>query len=141
MGCSHSTSRSNASASPYLPTSAAVATTSSTRALPLSVPSPRTSSHAPTLTQTQSRSRRTLAPGEHLNAPLRPHTWNSSSKRTWTPSQLLKERTEFFDTRVTGHAEIWGSLRLVTDLLRAGEVESAQGILDAAAITVPTGDL
>ena len=87
----------------------------------------------------RSRNRRPLAPGEQFNAPLRPHVW--TSKKQWTRSQLNRERQEFFDTRVTGHAEIWATLKVVIDLLADGEITTAQGILDAAAITVPTGDL
>ncbi|KAK0509379.1 hypothetical protein JMJ35_007773 [Cladonia borealis] len=54
---------------------------------------------------------------------------------------LDRERQEFFDTRVTGHAEIWSTLKVVIGLLANGDITTAQGILDAAAITVPTGDL
>ncbi|KAL8800441.1 MAG: hypothetical protein Q9182_005194, partial [Xanthomendoza sp. 2 TL-2023] len=119
--------------------------------------SPRTSSHTPTLTQPPSTSRRHLPAHEHFNAPLRPHkpspttttttTTSSSSSRptrppkTWTPSTLRKERAEFFETRVTGQAEIWGSLRLVCEALWEGDVATAQGIVDAVGVTVPTGDL
>ena len=52
-----------------------------------------------------------------------------------------RERQEFFETRVTGHAEIWASLKVVVGLLADGDITTAQSILDAAAITVPTGDL
>lgn len=52
-----------------------------------------------------------------------------------------RERRDFFDTRVTGHAEIWASLKGVVGLLADGDIATAQSILDAAAITVPTGDL
>ena len=55
--------------------------------------------------------------------------------------QLDRERREFFDTRVTGHAEIWATLKVVVGLLADGDITTAQSILDAAAITVPTGDL
>ena len=54
---------------------------------------------------------------------------------------MEKERQEFFDTRVTGHTEIWATLKVVVGLLADGDISTAQGILDAAAITVPTGDL
>ena len=64
-----------------------------------------------------------------------------TSKRQWTKSELLKERRDFFDTRVTGHAEIWATLELVIGLLAEGDIATAQSILDAAAVTVPTGDL
>lgn len=77
--------------------------------------------------------------GEQFNAPLRPHVW--TAKKQWNRSQLDRERQEFFDTRVTGHAEIWATLKVVVGLLADGDINTAQSILDAAAITVPTGDL
>ena len=95
------------------------------------------SSHTPE-TQ-QPRSRRRIGLREQFNAPLRRHPW--TSKKQWTRSQLIRERHEFFDTRVTGREEIWASLKAVVDLLVAGDIQTAQSILDAAAITVPTGDL
>ena len=52
-----------------------------------------------------------------------------------------RERQEFFETRVTGHAEIWSTLRVVVQLLADGDTVTAQSIVDAAAVTVPTGDL
>ena len=64
-----------------------------------------------------------------------------ASKKPWTRSQLDRERREFFDTRVSGHAEIWATLRTVVELLADGDIATAQSIIDAAAITVPTGDL
>ena len=64
-----------------------------------------------------------------------------TAKRQWNRSQLDRERQEFFDTRVTGHAEIWATLKVVVGLLADGDITTAQSILDAAAITVPTGDL
>ncbi|KAL4786049.1 hypothetical protein BJX76DRAFT_140350 [Aspergillus varians] len=62
---------------------------------------------------------------EHINAPIRPHTWHSK-RRTWTRALLDRERTEFFETRVTGRPE---------------DFATAQSIIDAAGVTVPTGDL
>ncbi len=64
-----------------------------------------------------------------------------TAKRQWTRSELARERQEFFDTRVTGHVEIWATLKSVVELLADGDIATAQTILDAAAITVPTGDL
>ncbi|KAL8863022.1 MAG: hypothetical protein Q9178_000395 [Gyalolechia marmorata] len=150
MGCCHSTARSNPSSTPYLPQQSL--TTSSSRAIAqrphgrASPPSLRTSSHTPTLTYPSSHSRRHLPAHEHFNAPLRPHKPSASSSsrhppKTWTPSELRKEREEFFETRVTGRAEIWGSLKLCCESLREGDVATAQGILDAVGVTVPTGDL
>lgn len=54
-------------------------------------------------------------------------------------TRLKKERDDFFDTQVSGDAEVWGALRLVTSLLREGELLEAQGIFDAAGATCPTG--
>jgi hypothetical protein len=42
---------------------------------------------------------------------------------------------------VTGRQEIWAALRTVTELIRSGELDTAQGILDASGITTPTGTL
>ncbi|KAI4130179.1 MAG: hypothetical protein LQ347_003489 [Umbilicaria vellea] len=76
---------------------------------------------------------------EQFNSPLRPHVWNS--KRQWTRPELDQEREEFFDTRVTGRQEIWGTLKMAVSLLADGQVQNAQGILDASGVTIPTGDL
>ncbi|KAL3463321.1 hypothetical protein BJX64DRAFT_257530 [Aspergillus heterothallicus] len=77
---------------------------------------------------------------EHLNAPIRPHVWNSKRRR-WTRSLLDQERTEFFETRVTGRPEVWAALSAALNLLRANDLVTAQSIVDAAGLTVPTGDL
>ena len=57
----------------------------------------------------------------------------------WTRSRLASEREAFFDTRVTGSAEVWNALRLVCECLRRGDVAQAQGILDAVGLNVPDG--
>ena len=54
---------------------------------------------------------------------------------------MERERAEFFETRVTGHTEIWDTLKIVVGLVQDGDIPTAQSILDAAAITLPTGDL
>jgi len=135
MGCCQSSSRAQEhSSSPYSPSNAHG--DSSSRAInsnPSAVPqteSPRTSHHG--------RSRRRLGLGEHFNQPIRRHVW--TSKRQWTREGLDKEREEFFDTRVTGRPEIWRTLRMVVELMDT-ELDTAQGVLDAALVTVPTGDL
>lgn len=82
-----------------------------------------------------------MALNEHYNVPLvAPKLWSSTS-RTWTRSELARERNEFFETRVTGRPEIWGALKEVTALVRQGNLVDAQGIIDAAGITLPTGRL
>ena len=42
---------------------------------------------------------------------------------------------------MTGHVEIWATLKIVVGLVQEGDIPTAQSILDAAAITLPTGDL
>lgn len=76
---------------------------------------------------------------EHFNEPLRPHVWTSD--RLWTHAELQREREEFFETRVTGRQEIWGTLKMVVDLMLAGDLQTSQGIIDAAGVTLPRGDL
>jgi len=51
---------------------------------------------------------------------------------------LQRARDEFWDTRVTGRAEVWGALRVAVEMLEV-DLQTAQGIVDAAGITVPTG--
>lgn len=65
----------------------------------------------------------------------------TSKRRAWTRAQLDREREEFFDTRVTGRAEIWAAVSTAITLMQAGDITTAQGIIDAAGITVPTGNL
>lgn len=79
---------------------------------------------------------------------------------------MRRERIEFFDTRVTGREEIWQTLRAALEVLWAADeaarnsqhhrvsedggpseedpvvaLATAQSIIDAADITLPTGDL
>jgi hypothetical protein len=87
---------------------------------------------------------------ERLNRPLRLHVW-TDKKRRWTRHDLDKERKEFFDTRVTGRAEIWQALNGALEILWAGGdpndgsndggIGTAQMILEAAGVTLATGDL
>jgi hypothetical protein len=92
-------------------------------------------------TQPRQRTRRPNLPlNEHYNEPVRNHMWRSK-RRTWTRAQLDRERAEFFETRVAGRPEIWAAVSMVVSLIRNGDLVTAQGILDAAGITVPTGDL
>ncbi|CRK35837.1 hypothetical protein BN1708_019832, partial [Verticillium longisporum] len=102
--------------------------------------------------QSRRRSRRENAPlDEHINKPLRRHAWTSTS-RTWTRAALARERTDFFDTRVTGRAEVWetlhAALRVLWDPAAQGAADdgtnglaTAQGFLTAAEVTLPTGNL
>lgn len=71
---------------------------------------------------------------------MRLHVWYSK-RRVWTRAELDRERDEFFETRVTGRPEIWAALSTTISLLRGGDLATAQGIVDAAGVTIPTGDL
>lgn len=102
-----------------------------------------------------------------FNAPLKPHYWDPKDRR-WKQTELDTERTSFWDTRVTARPEIWASLHLVCDSLicipahivkaltlpnltlpyddgrmigAREKLSNAQAIIDAAGITLPTGDL
>jgi hypothetical protein len=108
---------------------------------PPSLTSRGTASRSNVSTPRHSSATRPVALHEHYNVPLQlPSPWRSVD-RTWTHSQLERERSEFFETRVTGHPEIWGALKNVSELLREGELATAQGILEAAGVTTPTGNL
>lgn len=84
----------------------------------------------------------------HINRPLRFHVW-SSVGRFWTRAELDQERTDFFDTRVAEHKEIWQAIHTALAVLWTGGegvdddegLATAQQILAAAEITVPSGDL
>ncbi|KAK9774647.1 hypothetical protein SCAR479_08732 [Seiridium cardinale] len=117
-------------------------------------PHPRTSSSE------ASRRRREQRPlDQHIDKPLRWHVWHSKN-RIWTRAQLDKEREDFFDTRVTGRPEVWQTIHAAlrelwdadTSRRVAAKVDGdatqddpalgiAQGILRAAEVTLPTGDM
>ncbi|KAH0544972.1 hypothetical protein FGG08_000898 [Glutinoglossum americanum] len=82
--------------------------------------------------------RRPLGLGEHFNQPLKRHVW--TAQRQWTREQLDREREEYFDTRVTGRQETWSAIRMAVEAMTE-DLDTAQTILDAAGITIPTGDL
>ncbi|KAK3400191.1 hypothetical protein B0T20DRAFT_179214 [Sordaria brevicollis] len=133
------------------------------------------------------RSRHSRNLSQHINKPLKRHEWISEN-RQWTRSALDRERTEFFDTRVTGRQEIWQTIHAALEILwhqaqkdaaiaasiaqqngdgtlaapsdyegedrhtqhsddeeeendRSIALATAQTILGAAEITLPTGDL
>ncbi|KAI3331582.1 ubiquitin domain-containing protein [Xylariaceae sp. AK1471] len=105
-----------------------------------------------------SHNQRTRQPlSQHIDKPLRRHEWVSKD-RAWTRTELDLQRTEFFDTRVTGRPEVWLVLRTALEVMweadsrRAagleiadddgtGDLATAQGLLKAAEVTLPTGDL
>ncbi|KAK5086282.1 hypothetical protein LTR70_007344 [Exophiala xenobiotica] len=109
---------------------------------PANAHGPSTSNFSTPRTSTTGRPiQRSESLAEHYNVPLAaPKPWKSTD-RTWTRSQLRREREEFFETQVTGQQEIWGALKEVCELLRHGHLADAQGIIHAAAITLPTGHL
>lgn len=98
---------------------------------------------------------------------MRRQEW-ASKDRSWSRNSLDRERTEFFDTRVSGHSEIWQTLKAALEVLWEADIAhqptptsldgteteadsdehnpavalaTAQSILDAADITLPTGNL
>ncbi|KAM0449962.1 hypothetical protein ACHAO4_006839 [Trichoderma viride] len=87
---------------------------------------------------------------QHINRPLRKHEWTSGQRR-WTRRELAKEREEFFETRVVCRPEIWQTLHAALQVLWDANPEdsqdedsalaTAQTILNAAEISLPTGDL
>ncbi|KAI0834410.1 hypothetical protein F5Y06DRAFT_279191 [Hypoxylon sp. FL0890] len=95
---------------------------------------------------------------QHIDRPLRRHKWVARD-RTWTRSELDTERADFFYTRVTGRPEVWQVLKAVLEVLweadrshaAGGEprddndgtdgLATAQSMLKAAEVTLPTGDL
>jgi len=60
---------------------------------------------------------------------LRLHKW-TTIERPWTRTALDTERTEFFDTRVTGRAEVWQVLKVALEVL--WEADRARRRLDKA---------
>ncbi|CAG8949329.1 hypothetical protein HYFRA_00004955 [Hymenoscyphus fraxineus] len=146
QGCclSHSTT----SNSPYPPEP-----NSSSRGITSSQPQshsalPRPSTHGSNHS-THHSTRHTQPLSTHINRPLKRHVWTCKT-RLWTRTDIDRERTDFFDTRVSGRPEIWQTLRAALEILRGSEEGGAEGeeamataqlILDAAGITLPTGDL
>ncbi|KAL5615674.1 uncharacterized protein BROUX77_001511 [Berkeleyomyces rouxiae] len=92
------------------------------------------------------------APEIVFNQPLRRKRWKSRAGQQWTTARIDLCRQEFFETRDDGRPEIWQSLRAALELLwvsdRAQEtgrlreiaMSTAQSIIDAAGITIPTGN-
>ena len=67
--------------------------------------------------------------------------------RPWSSGQpvsregLALKRDEFWTTRVTGREEIWGAIKLASELLINNDVDMANQILLAAEVTTPQGTL
>ncbi|KAE9979325.1 hypothetical protein EG328_000970 [Venturia inaequalis] len=169
MGCCASTNRS-ASSSPYgnsttpqgaRPTeSRAPIAVATTEANPSSIAPPSAaayhlSSHfrvPPSSRQNETTQSSGIA--SHPNKPLKPPPRASQIKPPPTHSidplspnprlthaVLVRERTAYFDTRVTGRAEVWAALRIICELLERGENGEAQAIMEAAGCTCPSGEV
>ncbi|KAI0421096.1 hypothetical protein F5X98DRAFT_330086 [Xylaria grammica] len=152
MGCCFS--RSDRPGTPYPDGSSS---SPSARAIN-SQPGQSAAADEPNERHSMSHSHRTRQPlSQHIDKPLRRHEW-ASRDRAWTRADLDLQRTEFFDTRVTGRPEVWQVIRTAleamweADIRRAAGVEpidddgagglvTAQGLLKAAEVTLPTGDL
>ena len=83
--------------------------------------------------------RRHLSPASRFNEPLKAHTY--VSKKLWTQSRLERERRDFFDTRTSGRSEVWSCIRSAAELFRQGDVDTAQMMINASGLTVPTGNM
>lgn len=77
--------------------------------------------------------------GQRFNQPIRrpSEPWEASRPRS--KRQIDRDRDEFWETRVTGREEIWRALKLAVEMLDV-ELGTAQEILNASGITVPTGE-
>lgn len=75
---------------------------------------------------------------ERKTAPLKKHVWSAKgdmSKRI----RISRMRDEFYDTRISGRLEVWQALRYSIELMEDGDLATAQEILRAGGVTVPTG--
>ncbi|TQV93870.1 ubiquitin domain-containing protein [Cordyceps javanica] len=88
---------------------------------------------------------------EHINKRLRRHVW-ASADRQWTRKALDTERAAYFDTRVTARPEIWQTLHNALQVMwepptqdtndnGQTALQTAQSMLTAAEISLPTGNL
>ncbi|KAL6921644.1 hypothetical protein FSST1_005670 [Fusarium sambucinum] len=146
MGCC--LSRSSGPNSPY-PDGAPNASSRAINPPPLSLPEAAQPQIPAERNRQRRRNDRPL--DQHIDKPLRRHEWTSRD-RTWIKSELAKERAAFFDTRVTGRPEIWQTIHAALQVLwdptsqdaqddGSNGLATAQMILSAAEISLPTGDL
>ena len=102
----------------------------------------------PQQSQPKRKKAHTENPGDKPDADLIRLVW-SSKDRTWTRREIDQERDDFFFTRVTGHPEVWQTLKTALEVIWAGGDPAdsdggwatAQAILRAASITVPNGQI
>ncbi|KAF4962084.1 hypothetical protein FSARC_9818 [Fusarium sarcochroum] len=146
MGCCFS--RSSGPNSPY-PGGAPNASSRAINPPPLSLPEAAQPQIPAERRRQRRRNDRPL--DQHIDKPLRRHEWTSRD-RAWTKSELAKERAAFFDTRVTGRPEIWQTIHAALQVLwnpasqdaqddGSDGLATAQMILSAAEISLPTGNL
>ncbi|PSK45348.1 hypothetical protein B9Z65_2488 [Elsinoe australis] len=100
--------------------------------------------HSRSASHVSAHSQRAGSTSSRPNKPLRPPSpvQRCPPERAlapWTPTQLAREREAFFDTRVTGDPAVWNALKIICEMLRAGDVSGAQGVMDAVGLTCPTG--
>ncbi|KAF8474689.1 hypothetical protein BDZ91DRAFT_273129 [Kalaharituber pfeilii] len=76
---------------------------------------------------------------QRVTRPLVMHKW--SSKTPITREELTRRRDEYYDTRVTGRTEVWRVMRLAIETMENGDFPTAQEIINASGITIPTGNL
>lgn len=74
---------------------------------------------------------------ERVTRPLIVHIW--TSRPQLTREEVMRKREEYYDTRVTGRKEIWNVLRLAVEAMENGDMATAQEIINASGITIPTG--
>jgi hypothetical protein len=80
-------------------------------------------------------------PPDTISVPFITHQGNHATTGSLTLLELFNARADYFDTRITGRAEVWAAVRLVSELVEQGSLAEAQAVLDAAGCTCPTGSL
>ncbi|KAH7116412.1 hypothetical protein EDB81DRAFT_484174 [Dactylonectria macrodidyma] len=146
MGCCFS--RSSGPNSPY-PGGAPNASSRAINPPPLSLPEPAHGDNPRGASRRRRREQRPL--DQHIDKPLRRHEW-SSRDRSWTRRGIATERADFFDTRVTRRPEVWQTIHAALQVLwdpvdqdaqddGSNGLATAQMILSAAEISLPTGNL
>ncbi|KAI5776759.1 hypothetical protein EDC01DRAFT_443468 [Geopyxis carbonaria] len=92
----------------------------------------------PARQQAQNYQRSTVALGDRFNRPIQRVQW--TAQKPVSRHKLRKARQEFWETRVTGHQEVWSALQTAIEVAEY-DLQTAQQIIDSSDITVPTGDL
>lgn len=70
-----------------------------------------------------------------------PGSWLLTPGPGVTQEELQGRRVQFWETRVSGHPQMWNNLRLVCEGLLAGDIELASTVLDSTGMRVPQGNL